>query len=470
MPDEPTDVRPSLEPTAARAHGWGLRAQIMVALGIGFALSVVLLGLATTRLGGAALDADRRQAAEGTAAALLVAARMDEASRREAMEAVLGSGGVVGVEILDGEGASRVGRFDGVSTVERRAGDLVVRLALVPSDSPTRRTLPRLLFLYVAITAAAILLLSYVLLTRLIVRPVEDLTRASERVARGADARAPIHGAAEIAQLALSFNGMQTQLAAERAALERRLRELEQTTAELETTQRSLVRSEKMASVGRLAAGIAHEIGNPLTSIAGLVELVEDGDLEPDEQREFLRRVRKETERIHRIIRDLLDFARGDGAGEVDADATCDLVEVVEDAVRLVGPQKDLRSVTLERRFAEDCPLAHGSAPRLAQVVLNLLLNAADAIDGDGTIRLEVHPTEDDRWVELVVQDTGPGIPEEVREHLFEPFVTTKPPGHGTGLGLAVCLALVEQTGGTLEASNAEEGGARFVVRLPLAG
>jgi signal transduction histidine kinase len=324
------------------------------------------------------------------------------------------------------------------------------------------------LFLYVAFTAAAILLLSYVLLTRLIVRPVEDLTRASERVARGADARAPIHGAAEVARLAVSFNDMQTQLAAERAALEGRLRELEQTTAELETTQRSLVRSEKMASVGRLAAGIAHEIGNPLTSIAGLVELVEEGDLAPEEQREFLRRVRKETERIHRIIRDLLDFARGDGAGEVDADATCDLVEVVEDAVRLVGPQKDLRSVTLERRFADECPLARGSSPRLAQVVLNLLLNAADAIDGDGTIRLEVHPTDDERWVELVVQDTGPGIPEEVREHLFEPFVTTKRTGEGTGLGLAVCLALVEQAGGTLEASNADEGGARFVVRLPI--
>ena len=228
-----------------------------------------------------------------------------------------------------------------------------------------------------------------------------------------------------------------------------------------------------MASVGRLAAGIAHEIGNPLTSIVGLVELVEDGDLEPEEQREFLRRVRKETERIHHIIRDLLDFARDDARPDELAE-TCDLVEVVEDAVRLVGPQKDLRQVTLERRFPEDCPPARGSSARLAQVVLNLLLNAADAIDGEGTIRLEVTSEPAgaegaDAWIELVVHDSGPGIDAEVREQIFEPFVTTKPTGEGTGLGLAVCHAIVEQYGGTLDADNAPEGGARFVVRLPAA-
>jgi len=135
--------------------------------------------------------------------------------------------------------------------------------------------------------------------------------------------------------------------------------------------------------------------------------------------------------------------------------------------VRLVGPQKDLRLVTLERRFEEDCAPARGSSARLAQVVLNLLLNAADAIDGEGTIRLEV--ASDDEWVTLVVQDTGPGIPEDVLPHIFEPFVTTKPTGEGTGLGLAVCHTLIERMGGTLTATNPPEGGARFAVQLPVA-
>ena len=136
--------------------------------------------------------------------------------------------------------------------------------------------------------------------------------------------------------------------------------------------------------------------------------------------------------------------------------------------MRLVGPQKDLQRITIERRFAEDCPPARGEAARLAQVVLNLLLNAADAIQGEGTITLEVRPIEGG-FVELAVADTGPGIPASIREHLFEPFVTTKPPGQGTGLGLAVCHTIIERLGGTIEVDSPPEGGARFVVRLPIA-
>ncbi len=341
-------------------------------------------------------------------------------------------------------------------------------LWLAPPDGRAARALPGLLFLYVGITAAAVLLFTYLLLGRSIVRPVEQLTRASEKAAAGAEGvRVPVQGAAEVARLAIAFNAMQAQLADERATLVRRLAELERAKNELESAQRSLVTSEKMASVGRLAAGVAHEIGNPLSAILGLVELVQTSDLPPEESRELLRRVTKETERISRIIRDLLDFARGDPAQQEEA--SCDLVEVVEDAVRLVGPQKDLRQVTIERRFAESCPSARGSGARLAQVVLNLLLNAADAIEGEGVIRLEVHPSEDGRWVELVVADTGPGIAPEVRDQIFEPFVSTKPAGQGTGLGLAVCHTIVERLGGTIAADDAPEGGARFTIRLPVA-
>ncbi len=444
----------------------GLRVQIMVALGVGFALSVVLLGMATARLGSRALDADRRRAAEGSARALLIeAADASPPIRRQAAEALIGTGGIVGVDIEGDELA--IGRTTGAPSLEVSASGHRARIWLDPSDHGASRSLPGLLFLYVGVTAAAILLFTYVLLGRSIVRPVEALTRASEHIAAGAheDVRVPVHGAAEVVRLAVAFNAMHAQLASERRALVERLAELERTTRELESTQRSLVSSEKMASVGRLAAGVAHEIGNPLSAILGLVELVRDGDLPPDEQREFLGRVTKETERIHRIIRDLLDFARPEPAP--DADASCDLEEVVEDAVRLVGPQKDLRQVTLERRFAEACPPARGPSAQLAQVVLNLLLNAADAIEGDEIIRIEVRPSDDS--VELIVADTGPGIPPDVREHLFEPFVTTKPPGQGTGLGLAVCHTIVERLGGTIEAGDAPEGGARFTVRLPRA-
>jgi two-component system, NtrC family, sensor kinase len=449
-----------------RAHGIGLRTQIMVALAVGFALSVILLGFATARLGSRAIDAERMRAAEGVARALASAS----SSEREAMgalDSIVGTGGVVGAEIwIEGRRFAR-GRASGAETVSARSESARVRLFVEPADGAARRSLPGLLFLYVGITAAAILIVTYVLLGRSIVRPVEELTRASERIARasGSQVRVPIRGAAEVARLAIAFNEMQSQLARDRAELEQRLADLTRTARELETAQRSLVQSEKMASVGRLAAGIAHEIGNPLSAILGLVELTLDGDLSAQEQREFLSRVKKETERIHRIIRDLLDFARREPIEEIGA--SCDLAEVVDDAVRLVGPQKDLRLVTIERRFEEPTPKARGSKERLAQVVLNLLLNAADAIEGEGTITFEVRE-KDDR-VELAVQDSGPGIAEEVRVSLFEPFVTTKPAGRGTGLGLAVCHTIVERLGGTIEASNAPEGGARFVVRLPRA-
>ncbi len=444
-----------------REHGVGLRAQILVVLGLGFALSVLLLGLATSSLGSRAIDADRRSAAEGTARALLAAGASESS-----LDALIGTGGIAGAELRGGSDEPTIarGRRRGAPSIEVEDGGRALALWIEPAG----RSLPGLLFLYVGITAAAALLLTYILLGRSIVRPVEDLTRASERLARSParaePERVPVRGAAEVARLAVAFNAMQAELASERATLRRRLEELERTTKELASAQRSLVTSEKLASVGRLAAGVAHEIGNPLSAILGLVELVEAGDLAPEQQREFLRRVRKETERIHHIIRDLLDFARDEPAS---AERSCDLREVVEDAVRLVAPQKDLQRITIERRFAEECPPARGEAARLAQVVLNLLLNAADAIEGEGTITLEVRPAAG--FVELAVADTGSGIPASIREHLFEPFVTTKPPGQGTGLGLAVCHTIIERLGGTIEVESPPEGGARFLVRLPIA-
>jgi signal transduction histidine kinase len=273
-----------------------------------------------------------------------------------------------------------------------------------------------------------------------------------------------VHGAAEVQSLALAFNAMSDELRAEHVAREGRLRELEIATRELRSTQDSLVRSEKLASVGRLAAGVAHEIGNPLAAILGLVELVRQGDLEPAEQAEFLRRIQNETERIQRIIRDLLDFSRQGASVTV---GRCDLGEVVAGAVHLVAPQGPMRGIVLQQRVPSHLPEVAAPADALTQVVLNLLLNAADAIEGEGSITLEL--IEEDDAVTLTVTDTGPGIAPEVRDRLFEPFVTTKPVGQGTGLGLAVCWTIVDRLGGTVRADDAPGGGARFSVRLPLA-
>ena len=468
-----------LEGTARRAlpeaRGIGLRGQIMIALVTGLGLAVALVGIAVDRLASHALEAERAHSAHlvaQAAAGLLRRVDAPAASLDRVEDAMMAPDRVTGLELVahgrtvDARGV--VGRgLLGRAPLD--GGEVRVWLAstrgLSEHGDGASASLVRLVILYAATTCAGILLLCYFLLTRLIVRPVEELTRAATRLSRGpSGARATVHGAAEVQSLALAFNAMSDELRAEHVAREGRLRELEVATRELRSTQDSLVRSEKLASVGRLAAGVAHEIGNPLAAILGLVELVRQGDLEPAEHAEFLRRIQNETERIQRIIRDLLDFSRQGASVTV---GRCDLGEVVAGAVHLVAPQGPMRGIVLQQRVPSHLPEVAAPADALTQVVLNLLLNAADAIEGEGSITLEL--SEEDDAVTLTVTDTGPGIAPEVRDRLFEPFVTTKPVGQGTGLGLAVCWTIVDRLGGTVRADDAPGGGARFSVRLPLA-
>jgi signal transduction histidine kinase len=473
-----------LRPEPLRPGGLGLRAQIGLALFTGLALSVVLVAVAADRLSTRALEIERRHAA--TLAARAVAAMIQRLDAPpllldRAEQALVGQGDVTGFELLGPAGAveTRGVVGEGLAAEAQVAGGRVRAWATHPGDAAARR-LVGLLVLYALVSAVAILLLSFVLLTRLIVRPIEQLERSAERLARGeGGASARIEGAREVASLAVTFNTMGEELRDERAALEARLAELERALTALEQAKSSLVRSEKLASVGRLAAGVAHEIGNPLAAILGLVELLRGGGLEPAEQDEFLRRVQGETERIHRIIRGLLDFARPPGTARDGRGAV--VASCVEDAVHLVAPQKDLRRVRIERRIPEGLPPVRLDADGLTQVVLNLLLNAADAIEtkrsarasadegAEDTILVEAELIADGTSVRLAVIDSGTGIDEAARASLFEPFFTTKPVGRGTGLGLAVCLTMIEQVGGTLTADDHEAGGARFELTLPVA-
>lgn len=342
-------------------------------------------------------------------------------------------------------------------------------VTVLRTDDDASRVAPliRLLGLYMGLIALALLLLASFALTRLIVRPLGDMSRGAERVAAGARRfDVPQRGARELIQLGVSLRQMTDRLMSEEMALRKKIEEVEHATARLKEAQDRLVRSERLASVGRLAAGLAHEVGNPIAAMIGLLELLIEGGLEEDEQRDFLERMRKETERINGILRDLLQFARPAAGAAPGADGVPGNVEVaVYDTVTLVSPQRSMKDIELAVDVRPDLPLVPLSREQLVQVLLNLVLNAGDACGGKGTVRVEAFPHEG--GARISVSDTGPGIAAEVSETLFEPFVTTKDVGKGTGLGLSVCRGLVEAVGGTIQLDTAYGGGARFLIDLP---
>lgn len=344
-------------------------------------------------------------------------------------------------------------------------GGVVVALGI---DAEAAQTAPllRLLGLYTALVALALLVLSYFALTRLIVRPVDQLRRAAERVAGGARRwTLPTTSVRELSELGRSLGTMTEKLISEEEALRRKVDEVEAATSRLRDAQHRLVGSERLASVGRLAAGLAHEIGNPISALIGMQELLLAGGLSEVEQRDFVERMRRETERIHRILRDLLQFARPSGNASDERGEPGDVAAAIMDTATLIAPQKALKDVELRLDVEQELPLVPLSREQLVQVLLNLTLNAADAVDGGGRVTVRARAFEG--RVELAVEDDGPGVSPAIRPRLFEPFATTKEVGRGTGLGLAVCRGLVEAAGGSIMLDEAWSGGARFVLSLP---
>lgn len=453
----------------------GLRAQIMLAVSLVFLLSSWLLGFATvqiTKHNAAQEHARTQRMLEGALAA-------EWAALETAPVAALSGACAALLERVPGIGLSLT-RADGSTfscgAALHRSSELHgqrlpggARLQIGSPEVGEQGTLriARLLLFYLVLTGVCVALFSYVLLTNLIVRPLSRLTVSAEQFGQGAlQHHVDERGSAEAVRLARAFNRMATLLRAEREALTQRLVELERTTHELKRTQGQLIHGEKLASVGRLAAGVAHEIGNPLTAISGLIELLRMGDLERAQHQEFLQRIAAETDRIHGIIRELLDFARHDGP-KAELEQRCELQLAIDDAVNLVRPQKESRDIQISVDVQAGLGEVVGSRARLTQVVLNLLLNAIDALQGRGQIAISARLAAEADAALLRVSDDGPGIAPEIAQHLFEPFSTTKPAGKGTGLGLAVTHTIVEGLGGSISAGNGEKAGAWFEVRLP---
>src|SRR5690242_21143958 len=235
---------------------------------------------------------------------------------------------------------------------------------------------------------------------------------------------------------------------------------------EQQTMESQLIQSEKLAAVGQLVSGVAHELNNPLTSIAGLSEfLLEQKEL-GGKDRGHLRVIHEQADRAGRIVRNLLTFARKGPADQV----AVDLNDVIQRTLLLMSYDLQLKDVTIDKALGHLPPVL-GDRHALQQVVINLLNNAAQAVAQNPPERaraIRVHTWADDR-VRLRVADSGPGIPDDVLPHLFTPFFTTKEPGEGTGLGLSITYSIVEAHGGRITVERPADGGAAFVVELPVA-
>jgi two-component system sensor histidine kinase TtrS len=221
--------------------------------------------------------------------------------------------------------------------------------------------------------------------------------------------------------------------------------------------------SEKLAAIGRLAAGVAHEINNPLTGVLTFAHLLKEKENMDEQDVQDLELVINETKRAREIVRGLLDFARERPPMKEQLSVN----DLIHRTLRLLGNQEVFRQVTVHEELGEDLPIVEGDANQLQQVLLNLCLNACEAMPDGGT--LTISSAAEDGKVLVKVSDNGCGISKEHLDRIFEPFFTTKPVGKGTGLGLSVSYGIIHQHGGTLEVKSAERKGATFTVVLPYA-
>jgi signal transduction histidine kinase len=317
------------------------------------------------------------------------------------------------------------------------------------SEGPTAEAWKRYL-VFSVIAALVPNLVLVALITRIISRPVRRLTEAAVAVAGGAyGTQVALSSNDEVGLLAASFNEMSQKMASD---IER-LRQLNE----------QLIRTEKLAAAGTLAAGVAHEVNNPLASISSLIQILQTRAGTDAETREMLRLISTQIERITRVLRDMMDFARARPPQRAPLDIHC----AIEASIRLASFDKTFKRLRISTDLDRDAPPVSADADQLQQVFLNLLLNARDAMPDGGELSLRTSYSPASNEVVIEISDTGAGIAPEHRAHIFDPFFSTKPAGGGTGLGLAVCYGIVSAHGGRIEVGPNNGRGTTVIVALP---
>jgi signal transduction histidine kinase len=353
-----------------------------------------------------------------------------------------GASGVINIRDKDVE------YFAGAAKIDVGGLNVVTRISVSAAYLTARQLLSDLVI--VGLIIIFIAAISGVVVSRKFTAPLESLSAAVRKVAKGDfSVNVDIRSRDEIGQLSTSFNDMADEL------MERE--------RSLKSAQLALLQSEKMAAVGTLSAGLAHEVKNPLSAVLGYAQLSKRKLEQPEVIKQHLDTIENETRRCNEIISNLMQFSRQEKGEFTDVTVN----GVVEKSVGIVDHQLGLNNVHVNMELAPDIPEIIGNPNQLQQVLMNLAINAQQAMAPDGGT-VDIVTYCDDEKVYISVSDTGPGINEEVAKKIFEPFYTTKAAGEGTGLGLSVTYGIIQDHKGDIRVERADSGGARFVIELPL--
>lgn len=354
--------------------------------------------------------------------------------------------------------------------------DIVYPLDVI--ENTLRSNTYKLIGLSLGFIILAGLLVSY-LVNRMIYLPLRDLHEGAARLAHGdLEKTIPVRSKDEFGQLANSFNAMTHALEESYQDLENWGHTLEQkveeASRELQVAHAETARSEKLASVGLLAAGIAHELNNPLTGVLTFAHLVRKNLPDDSRDAEDLDLVIRETKRCAGIIRRLLDFSRE----KTPEKSYSDLNQLISDVIKLIEQPAQVESIEILTDFDENLPLVWLDEELIKQVIMNMLVNARHAIEGEGSITIKTCLCEEDnlpesaktktRMAKIIITDTGEGIAPEDLQKIFDPFFTTKGVGKGTGLGLSVSHGTVEAHRGVIEVESEQGKGTEFRIYLAI--
>jgi len=338
----------------------------------------------------------------------------------------------------------------------------VVRIRMTVESGEFRINIyKKLLIMYILLGSIFIVLMGIFILRRRIVKPLQNLNYYTKKIAQGNfSERITPTGGKELVELSESFNIMAENLEAKQKELAEKIEELERTNKELISAQNEVLQTEKLASIGQMASGIVHELGNPISAISGNIDLLIKR-IKGEKEQEIIQRIRNDIDRMDKIIRDLLDFARP-GRAQLQS---VDIRQSIGSTIELIKTQKGFENIEIMLQAGPDTPMVLADTTLLRQVWLNLFLNSKDAMPSGGKIVIKIR--KDPNTVKVEFSDSGHGIKKEDLGKIFEPFFTTKEPGKGTGLGLTVVQRIIHSMNGKITVESEEGKGTTFTITLP---